>query len=145
MLLHFVFYKFPRTDILQTEKFNKIVFKQLFKTGPITKKAVDGLNINMYENEVTVLLGHNGAGKTTTMSILTGTTFIHQLSLLTNSITGFLAPTSGDAIINGCSILNDMQGVRKSMGLCPQFNILFPSLTVDEHLYFFARVNTISL
>jgi len=115
------FEKEPTNKKLVTKVQN---LRKLFKTGPITKKAVDGLNINMYENEVTVLLGHNGAGKTTTMSILTG----------------FLAPTSGDAIINGCSILNDMQGVRKSMGLCPQFNILFPSLTVDEHLYFFARL-----
>jgi ATP-binding cassette subfamily A (ABC1) protein 3 len=35
--------------------------------------AVDELTMNIYENEITVLLGHNGAGKTTTMSILTGT------------------------------------------------------------------------
>jgi ATP-binding cassette subfamily A (ABC1) protein 3 len=35
--------------------------------------AVDNLSMNMYKNEITVLLGHNGAGKTTTMSILTGT------------------------------------------------------------------------
>lgn len=36
------------------------------------KKAVDNLNLRMYENEITVLLGHNGAGKTTTISMLTG-------------------------------------------------------------------------
>ena len=34
--------------------------------------AVDGLNLNMYEGQITALLGHNGAGKTTTISILTG-------------------------------------------------------------------------
>jgi ABC-type glutathione transport system ATPase component len=35
--------------------------------------AVDNLSMDIYKNEITVLLGHNGAGKTTTMSILTGT------------------------------------------------------------------------
>ena len=47
--------------------------KQIFKKS--TKEeviAVDNLNINMHEEEVTVLLGHNGAGKTTTMYMLTG-------------------------------------------------------------------------
>ena len=34
--------------------------------------AVDELNVNMYEGQITALLGHNGAGKTTTISILTG-------------------------------------------------------------------------
>jgi ABC-type uncharacterized transport system ATPase subunit len=38
-----------------------------------TTVAVDNLCMNIFENEITVLLGHNGAGKTTTMSILTGT------------------------------------------------------------------------
>ncbi|CAG9094881.1 unnamed protein product [Plutella xylostella] len=36
------------------------------------RKAVDNLNLKVYENEITVLLGHNGAGKTTTISMLTG-------------------------------------------------------------------------
>ena len=36
------------------------------------KVAVDKLSLNMYEGQITVLLGHNGAGKTTTMSMLTG-------------------------------------------------------------------------
>ena len=34
--------------------------------------AVNELNLNMYEGQITALLGHNGAGKTTTISILTG-------------------------------------------------------------------------
>ena len=34
---------------------------------------MDELSLNMYEGQITALLGHNGAGKTTTISILTGT------------------------------------------------------------------------
>ncbi|CAG9840389.1 unnamed protein product [Diabrotica balteata] len=40
------------------------------------KTAVRGLSLNMFENQITVLLGHNGAGKTTTMSMLTGRTIL---------------------------------------------------------------------
>ena len=36
------------------------------------RPAVDKLNIDMYEGDITALLGHNGAGKTTTMFMLTG-------------------------------------------------------------------------
>lgn len=34
--------------------------------------AVQNLTMNMFEGQITVLLGHNGAGKTTTLSMLTG-------------------------------------------------------------------------
>ena len=88
------------------------------------KVAVDNLYLNMYQDQITVLLGHNGAGKTTTMSMLVG----------------LFPPTSGDAIINGYSILTDMENVRRSLGLCPQHNILYDRLTVREHLNFFARL-----
>lgn len=40
--------------------------------GNRTRKAVRDLTLNMFEGQITVLLGHNGAGKTTTLSMLTG-------------------------------------------------------------------------
>lgn len=88
------------------------------------KIAVEGLSVNMYDDQITVLLGHNGAGKTTTMSMLTG----------------MLVPTSGTAIINGKDIRQDINGVRSSLGLCPQHNILFDELTVKEHIVFFSKL-----
>lgn len=48
---------------------SKFFFSQEFEGGTV---AVDGMNLNLYEGQITVLLGHNGAGKTTTMSMLTG-------------------------------------------------------------------------
>lgn len=49
-----------------------IQFKNLFKRyGEVV--AVNNVNLNVYEGEITALLGHNGAGKTTMMTILTGT------------------------------------------------------------------------
>lgn len=88
------------------------------------KTAVRDMYLNMYENHITVLLGHNGAGKTTTMSMLTG----------------ILTPTSGTALVGGYDIRTEMDKVRDSLGLCPQHNIIFEEFTVKEHLYFFSKL-----
>ena len=45
---------------------------QTFGKGENRKVAVAGMSLDMYEGQITALLGHNGAGKTTTMSMLTG-------------------------------------------------------------------------
>ncbi|CAL1591240.1 unnamed protein product [Knipowitschia caucasica] len=95
---------------------------KIYKTGK--KLAVDGLSVDFYENQITSFLGHNGAGKTTTMSILTG----------------LFPPTSGTALINGYDIHSDMDTIRKYLGMCPQHNVLFSELTVEEHIYFYARL-----
>ncbi|KAM4611576.1 phospholipid-transporting ATPase ABCA1 [Polymixia lowei] len=95
---------------------------KIYKTGK--KLAVDGLSIEFFENQITSFLGHNGAGKTTTMSILTG----------------LFPPTSGTALIHGYDIHTDMDNIRKHLGMCPQHNVLFNELTVEEHIYFYARL-----
>uniref|UniRef100_A0A8D3DIJ6 P-type phospholipid transporter n=1 Tax=Scophthalmus maximus TaxID=52904 RepID=A0A8D3DIJ6_SCOMX len=87
-----------------------------------SRPAVNCLNINFYEGQITSFLGHNGAGKTTTMSILTG----------------LFPPTSGTAYVNGRDIRTDMDVIRSSMGMCPQHNILFKYLTVEEHILFYS-------
>uniref|UniRef100_A0A671YF92 P-type phospholipid transporter n=1 Tax=Sparus aurata TaxID=8175 RepID=A0A671YF92_SPAAU len=87
-----------------------------------SRPAVNCLNINFYEGQITSFLGHNGAGKTTTMSILTG----------------LFPPTSGTAYIYGRDIKTDMDIIRSSMGMCPQYNILFKHLTVEEHILFYS-------
>ncbi len=46
--------------------------KKEFDTPDGVKRAVDGLNLAMFEGQITCLLGHNGAGKSTTISMLTG-------------------------------------------------------------------------
>lgn len=98
--------------------------RKVFKGSKGSKVAVDGLSLNIYKGQITALLGHNGAGKTTTMSILTG----------------LFPPSAGSAHINGKSILTDMEGIRESLGLCPQHNVLFDRLTVKEHLTFFINL-----
>jgi ATP-binding cassette subfamily A (ABC1) protein 1/ATP-binding cassette subfamily A (ABC1) protein 3 len=45
-----------------------------------------------------------------------------------------LQPSSGTALINGLDILTDMAAIRRDLGVCPQFDILWPDITVREHL-----------
>nr|XP_045371217.1 phospholipid-transporting ATPase ABCA1 isoform X6 [Camelus bactrianus] len=92
------------------------------------KVAVDGLALNFYEGQITSFLGHNGAGKTTTMSILTG----------------LFPPTSGTAYILGKDIRSEMSTIRQNLGVCPQHNVLFDMLTVEEHIWFYARLKGLS-
>jgi ATP-binding cassette subfamily A (ABC1) protein 3 len=98
--------------------------KQYKKNAP---PAVDNFSLSLYESQITALLGHNGAGKTTAVSVLTG----------------LFPPTSGDCVIYGKSIVDDMMEARHSLGICPQHNVLFDSLTVYEHLSFFQRMKGI--
>ncbi|XP_066576539.1 phospholipid-transporting ATPase ABCA1 [Amia ocellicauda] len=92
------------------------------------KVAVDGLTLGFYEGHITSFLGHNGAGKTTTMSILTG----------------LFPPTSGTAYILGKDIRSELSSIRKNLGVCPQHNVLFDQLTVEEHVWFYARLKGLS-
>lgn len=87
------------------------------------KVAVDGLDLSMFKGQIFALLGHNGAGKTTTISMLTG----------------MIAPTAGEMTVNNLNFRTDMPEIRKSLGVCPQHDILFKTLTVEEHLYLFCR------
>ncbi|CAA2979777.1 ABC transporter A family member 1 [Olea europaea subsp. europaea] len=90
--------------------------------------AVNSLQLTLYENQILALLGHNGAGKSTTISMLAG----------------LLPPTSGDALVFGKNISTDMNEIRKSLGICPQHDILFPELTVKEHLEIFGNIKGVN-
>ncbi|XP_056600911.1 ATP-binding cassette sub-family A member 2 isoform X1 [Triplophysa dalaica] len=95
---------------------------KVYKTG--SKLALNKLSLNLHENQVVSFLGHNGAGKTTTMSILTG----------------LFPPTSGSATIYGHDIRTEMERIRQNLGMCPQHNVLFDKLSVEEHLWFYSRL-----
>ncbi|XP_071881559.1 ATP-binding cassette sub-family A member 2 isoform X8 [Anas platyrhynchos] len=99
---------------------------KVYKTDK--KLALNKLSLNLYENQVVSFLGHNGAGKTTTMSILTG----------------LFPPTSGSATIYGHDIRTEMDEIRKNLGMCPQHNVLFDKLTVEEHLWFYSQLKSMA-
>ena len=49
-------------------------------------------------------------------------------------LTGLVGVSGGDAKAFGCSVREEMYKIRRFMGVCPQHDILFDSLTVNEHL-----------
>ena len=110
------------------ERYIKIrELKKEFPSPDGMKTAVDGLTLDMYEGQIFALLGHNGAGKTTAISMLTG----------------LLPPSGGGATIAGKDIATDMAGIRHSLGVCPQHDVLWDDLTVEEHLQFFAGLKNV--
>jgi len=52
-------------------------------------------------------------------------------------LTGLFPPSSGTAYINNYDICTDIDSVRSSLGICPQHDVLFDELTVEEHIKFF--------
>jgi ATP-binding cassette subfamily A (ABC1) protein 3 len=53
---------------------------------------------------------------------------------------GLFPPTGGDALIYGQSIRDSMPSIRQSLGLCPQFDVLYDDLTVGEQLRFYCML-----
>lgn len=106
---------------------DRIVLENLVKYYGTQKEvaSVDHLSLNIRKGEIFALLGHNGAGKTTTISILTG--------MIT-------ATEYGEATIDGVDIHEGMDTIRKSVGLCPQFDVLFGDLSARQHLELFAEI-----
>lgn len=55
-------------------------------------------------------------------------------------LTGLITPTAGTAYIDGKDIRYSMPEIRETLGICPQHNVLFDELTVEEHFRFFCRL-----
>jgi ABC-2 type transport system ATP-binding protein len=83
-------------------------------------KAVKNINFHIRKGEVIGFLGPNGAGKSTTM----------------NMITGYLAPSEGNILIDGINIIENPEEARKMIGYLPEQPPLYLDLTVDEYLKF---------
>lgn len=89
------------------------------KYGTFT--ALDNLNLSLEEGVVFGFVGSNGAGKSTTFSILAT----------------LLSPTSGDAFVNGKSVVKEPHEVRKQIGYMPDFFGVYDQLKTDEYLDFY--------
>jgi ATP-binding cassette subfamily A (ABC1) protein 3 len=110
--------KYYQEKINEGECLRIVGLKKEFDDG---KLAVDGLNLNLFKNEIFALLGHNGAGKSTTINILSG----------------LFGASEGAVYYENENILDDMDKFRKKVGICPQQNVLFDDLTVKEQLEMF--------
>lgn len=73
------------------------------------------------------MLGVNGAGKSTTFK----------------SLTHDIVPTTGKIFVGGYNIQTQFSQARKLIGYCPQKDAIFNLMTVEEHIWFYARLRGI--
>ncbi|CAA0826823.1 ABC transporter A family member 7 [Striga hermonthica] len=97
------------------------------RDGNPEKFAVRGLSLALPQGECFGMLGPNGAGKTS---------FI-------NMMIGLIKPSSGTAYVEGLDIRTDMDSIYTSMGVCPQHDLLWETLTGREHLLFYGRLKNL--
>jgi ABC-2 type transport system ATP-binding protein len=86
--------------------------------------ALDGVSFQVAEGEIFGLLGPNGAGKTTLLSIASG----------------LLAPTGGQVRILGKDLQSHTSELKRAIGIVPQDLAIYPELTAQENLRFFAEL-----
>jgi len=86
--------------------------------------ALDNLNLQVKPGEIFCLLGQNGAGKTTTI----------------NLFLGFIAPTSGQVMINNIAVKPGAADTRKHLAYIPEVVMLYGNLSALENLDYFSRL-----
>lgn len=87
-------------------------------------RALDGISFSVGQGEVFGFLGPNGAGKTTTIRILTGQ----------------LRPTSGQAWVLGCDVVEDRQALKPQIGVVFEYQNLYERLSARDNLNFAANL-----
>ncbi|KAM6403297.1 ATP-binding cassette sub-family A member 9-like [Rhynochetos jubatus] len=117
----------PGFDGKEAIRLNNI--KKIYKKKDKRTEALRGLSLNIYEGQITALLGHSGSGKTALLNVLSG----------------FSKPSAGSAMIYNYKVseVQDVEGIQAMVGICPQFNVHFEVLTVKENLRTFAHIKGI--
>ena len=87
-------------------------------------QALQGVNLSVEEGELFGLIGPDGAGKTTMFRLLTT----------------LLLPDEGSATVCGFDLVNDYRLIRQQVGYMPGRFSLYPDLSVEENLQFFASL-----
>lgn len=115
-------------DIIQVHNFKKVFktnTKKCCTTTPLV--AVSDLSFGLDSGECFALLGVNGAGKSTTFK----------------SLTCEVKPSQGVIHIDGNNIQRSFEKARKLVGYCPQPNLIFEEMSVEEHLRYYAQIKGI--
>lgn len=106
-----------------------IELKNVSKVYDGNKKAVTNLNMEINKGEIFGFLGPNGAGKTTTLRM----------------ITGILAPTSGDILVNGIDVRKEPLQAKSKFTYVPDHPDIFNSITGIDYLNFIADIYDVSV
>jgi sodium transport system ATP-binding protein len=99
-----------------------------FKTKTGLVKAVDGVQFDARDGEITGLLGPNGAGKTTTLRMLY--TLMH--------------PDAGQVMVDGIDAARDPATVRRALGVLPDARGVYKRLTARENIAYFGELHGLS-
>lgn len=89
--------------------------------------AVNNISFELARGDILGFLGPNGAGKSSTMQMVTGN----------------LAPTEGEILINGTDLLENPKAAKTSIGYLPENPPLYKEMTVLEYLHFCAHLHHI--
>lgn len=101
--------------------------KNIFKKEKKIITALDQVNMEFRDGEITGLLGLNGAGKSTLMRL----------------IYGLLQPTSGNVFINNISVTEKPEAARRLLGVLPDDTGLYKRLTARENIRYFGNLHQV--
>jgi ABC-2 type transport system ATP-binding protein len=101
-----------------------VIVNNLSKCYVKDKPAVDDVSFSVNKGELFGLIGPDGAGKTSIFRMLTT----------------LILPDKGSASVDSLDIVKDYKQIRKSVGYMPGKFSLYPDLSIEENLTFFATV-----
>jgi ABC-type multidrug transport system ATPase subunit len=107
---------------MQSVRVNNVV--KLYGKKKDTVKALQGISFDVNQGEIFGIIGPDGAGKTSLFRILTT----------------LLLPDGGNATVDGLDVVKDYKEIRNRVGYMPGRFSLYPDLTVEENLEFFATI-----
>jgi ABC-2 type transport system ATP-binding protein len=90
--------------------------------------ALDGVSFEFEDGEIFGIIGHNGAGKTTLLKI----------------ISGLIAPTSGELLINDVDVVKNPVALKENLGYLPEESRLYETMTAENYLAFFGEIYGLS-
>ena len=115
-----------RAASAQTDANIPLQLREVWKKFGSDFFALSGVSFSLRPSEILGLIGPNGAGKST----------------LFNIVSNYMGPTSGQILYEGAT-LDNKPDFYNNTGLCAQDDIIWPDLTVDQHLKFYARIKGI--
>lgn len=101
------------TTVVNIQRLSKVYEQEI---------VVKNVNLELYENQITILIGHNGCGKTTLLRMLCG----------------LIEPTTGTIIMDGFNLKKDRKFACASLGVCFADSLLYANLTAEDQLRFFS-------
>ncbi|KAI8528923.1 hypothetical protein RHMOL_Rhmol12G0185800 [Rhododendron molle] len=152
--------------LLEPKTYHSIICDNLKKMYPKRdgnpeKFAVRGMSLALPQGECFGMLGPNGAGKTSFINMaISGYLIVfflqshrkilvlfckesHTVTYVHEQMIGLIKPSSGTAYVGGLDIRTQMDEIYTSMGVCPQHDLLWETLTGREHLLFYGRLKNL--